>query len=154
MAAKPDRKLDVAEQAWPADEVKRRAVKDLVPYARNARLHSAAQIDQIAASIREWGWTNPVLVAEDGSIIAGHGRVLAALKLGIAEVPVMVARGWTEAQKRSYILADNQLTLNASWDPDLLKVELAMQRFEFSRGSRLGQWPSPSSPWRPCVWPI
>ena len=80
---------------------------------------------QIAASIREWGWTTPVLVDEAGGLIAGHGRVMAARKLGIAEVPVMVARGWSEAQKRAYVLADNKLALNAGWDEELLRVELA-----------------------------
>jgi DNA modification methylase len=97
----------------------------LVPYARNARTHSDAQVAQIAASIREWGWTNPILVDEAGGIIAGHGRVMAARKLGIADVPVMVARGWSEAQKRAYIIADNKLALNAGWDDDLLRVELS-----------------------------
>ena len=111
--------------AWPADKVERRAVDSLVPYARNARTHSPEQVDQLAASIREWGWTTPVLVDEVGSLIAGHGRVMAAKKLGIAEVPVMVAAGWSEAQKRAYVLADNKLAMNAGWDTDLLKVELA-----------------------------
>jgi ParB-like nuclease domain len=111
--------------AWPADKVERRPVAGLVPYARNARQHTDAQVAQIAASIREWGWTNPVLVDEDSGIIAGHGRVLAAHMLGIADVPVMVARGWSEAQRRAYVLADNKLALNASWDDDLLRVELA-----------------------------
>jgi len=109
---------------WPADKVERRKVADLVPYARNARTHSPEQVDQIAASIKEWGWTTPILVDETGEIIAGHGRVLAAQKLKIAEVPTMVAEGWTEAQKRAYVLADNKLALNAGWDMELLKVEL------------------------------
>jgi len=113
-----------AETAWPADKVERRAVADLIPYARNARTHSDAQVAQIAASITEWGWTTPVLVDETGSIIAGHGRVMAARKLGITDVPVMVAAGWSEAQKRAYVLADNQLALNAGWDAEMLKVEL------------------------------
>jgi DNA modification methylase len=112
------------EQAWPADRPERRKVADLIPYARNARTHSDEQVAQIAASIREWGWTTPVLVDEDGGIIAGHGRVMAAKKLGIAEVPVLVASGWSEAQKRAYVLADNKLALNAGWDNELLKVEL------------------------------
>src|SRR5437764_1498098 len=94
---------------WPADRVERWALDRLIPYARNARQHSDAQVGQIAASIREWGWTIPILADEDGGLIAGHGRVLAARKLGLAEVPVMVARGWSEAQKRAYILADNKL---------------------------------------------
>jgi DNA modification methylase len=110
--------------SWPADQVERRSVLSLIPYARNARTHSDAQVSQIAASIKEWGWTTPVLVDEDSGIIAGHGRVMAAQKLGLAEVPVMVATGWSEAQKRAYVLADNQLALNAGWDTDLLKVEL------------------------------
>jgi DNA modification methylase len=109
---------------WPADKVERRTVESLVPYARNARTHSDAQVAQIAASITEWGWTTPVLVDETGSIIAGHGRVMAARKLGLADVPVMVATGWSEAQKQAYVLADNQLALNAGWDAEMLKVEL------------------------------
>lgn len=110
---------------WPADKVERRPVGQLIPYARNARTHSDEQVSQIAASIREWGWTVPILVDEGGSIIAGHGRVLAAQRLGLAEVPVMVATGWTEAQRRAYVLADNKLALNAGWDTDLLKLELS-----------------------------
>jgi DNA modification methylase len=109
---------------WPADKVERRAVASLVPYARNARTHSPDQVDQIAASIREFGWTIPVLVDEEGTLIAGHGRVMAAKKLGISEVPVMVAEGWSEAQRKAYVLADNKLALNAGWDNELLRVEL------------------------------
>jgi DNA modification methylase len=109
---------------WPADRVERRAVDALLPYAQNARTHSDAQVDQLAASIREWGWTIPVLVDEAGMIIAGHGRILAARKLGLQEVPVMVARGWSESKRRAYVLADNRLALNAGWDKDLLGTEL------------------------------
>src|SRR6185295_9945257 len=97
----------------------------LVPHARNARTHTAEQVDQIAASIREWGWTNPVLVDEDGTIIAGHGRVLGAKKLGLTEAPVMVAAGWTKAQRQAYALADNKLALNAGWDESVLALEIA-----------------------------
>jgi hypothetical protein len=104
--------------------VETRKLAELVPYARNARTHSAKQVDQIAASIREWGWTNPILVTPDGTIIAGHGRVLAAQKLGLGHVPAMVAEGWTEAQIRAYVIADNKLALNAGWDEGLLAVEL------------------------------
>ena len=111
-------------QQWPADKVERWPVERLVPYARNARTHSDAQVAQIAGSIREWGWTTPVLVDENGMLIAGHGRVLAARQLGLTEIPVMVARGWSEAQKRAYVIADNKLALNAGWDVELLKVEL------------------------------
>jgi hypothetical protein len=108
--------------SWPADDVQRWPIERLVPYARNARTHSDIQISQIAASIREWGWTNPVLVAEDGT--TGHGRVLAAQKLRIANVPVMVATGWSEAQRRAYTIADNKLTLNGGWDQELLGLEI------------------------------
>jgi DNA modification methylase len=111
-------------QGWPADKVERRPVAGLIPYARNARTHSEEQVAQIAASIREWGWTMPVLVDERDEIIAGHGRVLAAQRLGLAQIPVMVARGWSDAQKRAYVIADNKLTLNAGWDSALLTLEL------------------------------
>lgn len=114
----------MAITAWPADQVERRPIAALVPYARNARTHSDEQIEQLAASITEWGWTMPVLVDEAGMIIAGHGRVLAAAKLGIGQVPIMVARGWSEVQKQAYVLADNKLTLNAGWDDGLMRLEL------------------------------
>lgn len=110
--------------AWPADNPERRKVADLVPYARNSRTHTAEQISAVAASIKEWGWTTPVLVADDGMIIAGHCRVLAANKLRIEEIPVLVARGWSEAQKRAYVIADNQLAISADWDKQLLKIEI------------------------------
>ena len=110
---------------WPADKVERRPIEELVPYAHNARTHSDAQVDQIATSIREWGWTTPVLVTADGTIIAGHGRVLAARKLGLVDVPVMVAMGWSKAQIKAYVLADNKLALNAGWDEEVLALELA-----------------------------
>lgn len=110
---------------WPADKVERRKVSDLTPYARNSRTHSDEQVAQIAASIKEWGWTVPVLIEPDGGIIAGHGRVLAAQRLGITEVPCMIADGWSEGQKRAYIIADNKLALNAGWDDEMLRVEFA-----------------------------
>lgn len=111
-------------QEWPADKITRRKVASLIPYARNSRTHSDEQVGQIAASIKEWGFTNPILVDIDGEIIAGHGRLLAAQKLNIDEVPTMTAVGWSEAQKRAYVIADNKLALNASWDNEMLKVEL------------------------------
>lgn len=124
--------MDISSIAWPADKVERRSVSDLVPYARNARTHSDEQVSQIAASIKEWGWTVPILIDENGGIIAGHGRVLAARKLGITDVPVMVATGWTDAQKRAYVLADNKLTLNGGWDDNLLALELSeLQGLDF-----------------------
>jgi DNA modification methylase len=102
-----------------------RPLGELIPYARNPRTHSDAQVAQIAASIREFGWTNPVLVDGANSIIAGHGRVMAARKLGLERVPVIELDHMSEAQKRAYVLADNQLALNAGWDEDLLRLELA-----------------------------
>ena len=109
---------------WPADRIERWPIDKLTPYARNARTHSDEQIAQIAASMREWGWTNPILIDEAGTIIAGHGRIAAARRLGLTEAPVMLAEGWTDAQKAAYVLADNKLALNAGWDSDLLAVEL------------------------------
>jgi DNA modification methylase len=117
---------------WPADNVERRPLDKLVPHARNSRTHSEEQVAQVAASMREWGWTNPVLVDEDGTIIAGHARVQAARKLGWTEAPVMVARGWTDEQKRAYVIADNKLALNAGWDEAMLGAELqALQASDF-----------------------
>ena len=109
---------------WPADKVERRKVADLIPYARNSRTHSDEQVGQIAASIKEFGWTAPVLIDPEGGLIAGHGRIMAAQKLGIVDVPCMVADGWTDAQKKAYIIADNKLALNAGWDDAMLKIEL------------------------------
>jgi DNA modification methylase len=108
----------------PADKVERWKIEKLVPYARNARTHSDEQVGQIAASIKEWGWTTPIWVDEDGSIIAGHGRTLAAQRLQMTEVPVMVAKGWSDAKKRAYVLADNKLAMNAGWDNEMLALEL------------------------------
>ena len=101
-----------------------RPIAALTPYARNARTHSAAQIALIAGSIREFGFTNPVLVGGESGIIAGHGRVLAARQLGLATVPVIELNHRTEAQKRAFVLADNQLALQAGRDQDLLALEI------------------------------
>jgi DNA modification methylase len=102
-----------------------RPVSGLIPFAKNARTHSDAQVAQIAASIREFGWTNPILVDGENGIIAGHGRLLAARKLGMSEVPVIEIAGLSEAQKRALVIADNKLALNAGWDTELLGLELA-----------------------------
>lgn len=107
-----------------AEKVSIKPLKDLIPYARNSRKHSNAQIDQIAASMREWGWTNPVLVDENNTILAGHGRVMAAQKLGIENCPVIIAAGWSDDKKRAYVIADNKISENSSWDEDLLKIEI------------------------------
>src|SRR5512133_3472444 len=96
----------------------------LVPYARNARTHSKEQILQLRASLREFGFVNPVIVDKDLNIIAGHGRILAAKEEGITEVPCVFAEHLTEAQKRAYIIADNRLALNAGWDAEMLSVEI------------------------------
>ena len=105
-------------------QIHSRPVDGLIPYARNSRTHSDEQVAQIAASIREFGWTNPVLLDGASGIIAGHGRVLAARKLGMAEVPCIELAHLSEAQKKAYIIADNKLALNAGWDNDLLAIEL------------------------------
>ena len=105
-------------------QIEYRPIEALIPYARNSRTHSDAQVAQIAASIREFGWTNPVLVDGSNGIIAGHGRVLAARKLGFEQVPVIELAHLTESQKRAYVLADNKLAENAGWDDELLRIEL------------------------------
>jgi ParB-like chromosome segregation protein Spo0J len=107
------------------DQIESVAVSALSPYARNARTHSDTQVAQIAASIREFGFTNPVLIDAAGGIVAGHGRVLAAQRIGMGQVPCVRLSHLTEAQRRAYVIADNQLALNAGWDIDLLASELA-----------------------------
>lgn len=109
---------------WPADRVERKRLSDLKPYEQNARTHSDSQIDQIAASIREFGFAMPLLIDEQGELIAGHGRAMAAQRLGLDEVPVMIASGWTQRQIKAYRIADNQLALNAGWDVKILADEL------------------------------
>lgn len=99
-------------------------VAELIPYARNSRTHSPQQVDKIAASIREFGFLNPIIVDGKNGIVAGHGRVMAAQKLGLASLPVIEAAHLTEAQKRAYVIADNRLALDAGWDNDMLKIEL------------------------------
>jgi hypothetical protein len=101
-----------------------RALAELIPYVRNARTHDDAQTAQIAASIREFGWTNPVLVDGANGIIAGHGRVLAARKLGMDKVPCIELSHLSETQRRAYVIADNRLALNAGWDTGLLELEM------------------------------
>lgn len=104
--------------------IKQVAISALIPYARNSRTHDDAQVAQIAASIKEFGWTNPILVDGENGLIAGHGRLLAARKLGMVEVPVIELKSLTEAQKKAYIIADNRLALNAGWDDQMLTIEL------------------------------
>lgn len=122
-------------QAADDRQIEIRSIDAITPYARNSRTHSDEQVAQIAASIREFGWTTPILIDENGSVICGHGRLLAARKLGQAEVEVIVARGWSDAKKRAYVIADNKLALNAGWDMELLALELAdLKEFDFDLG--------------------
>jgi hypothetical protein len=109
-------------ELWPIDRLR--------PYERNPRTHSEAQVDQIAVSMVEFGWTNPILIDENAGILAGHGRLLAARKLGLTEVPVIRFEHLSEAQKRAYLIADNQIALQAGWDDALLAEELAWLRDE------------------------
>ena len=108
---------------WPASKIEMWPVADLAPYVKNARTHPPEQVDQIAASMERFGFTMPILVAENGTIIAGHGRLMAALQLGMDEVPVMIARGWSDEDRRLYTLADNRLAETSEWDPEMLQVE-------------------------------
>lgn len=105
-------------------EYKKALVSSLIPYARNSRTHSDEQVSKIAASIKEFGFLNPVIVDGENGIIAGHGRIMAAQKLGLEFVPTVEANHLTEAQRRAYIIADNRLALDASWDDEMLRVEL------------------------------
>jgi len=109
---------------WPASTIKEVTLGDLKPYSNNARQHSEEQVAQIAKSIEQWGWTIPLLIDEDMNLIAGHGRIEAAKLLGIDTAPAMVAKGWTAEQKRAYIIADNKLAENATWDTKILKAEI------------------------------
>lgn len=105
--------------------VEYRPISELIPYARNSRTHSDVQVAQIAASMKEFGWTNPILIDDEGVLIAGHGRLLAAQMLKMDEVPTITIAGLSDAQKRALVIADNKLAMNAGWDIDLLKVELS-----------------------------
>lgn len=108
------------------------ATDDLIPYINNSRTHSESQIKQIAASIREFGFTNPILIDEAGTIIAGHGRVMAAQVLDLDEVPTITLGGLSDAQRKAYVIADNKLALNAGWDTEILLAEIdALQDLNF-----------------------
>jgi ParB-like chromosome segregation protein Spo0J len=117
--SKPKAKPQAGAQA-----IEQLPTASLIPYARNARTHSEEQVTQIAASIREFGFNNPVLIDTQSTIIAGHGRVMAAGKLGLESVPCIRLTHLTDAQRRAYVLADNRIALNSGWDSDLLAIEL------------------------------
>jgi DNA modification methylase len=141
---------DVVEADWPATEVSLWELSRLSPYEKNPRLHTAAQVEQIAASIREWGFTIPLLADEAGVLIAGHARLAAAKSLNLLRVPVMVARNWSEAQKRAYVIADNQLASTSEWSMELLTeglhelggwgMDLGLLGFESAELQALMEW--------------
>ena len=123
------RTIELQIERWP--------IERLIPRATNPRTHSAGQVAHIAASIREFGWTNPILVGADGDVIAGHGRLMAARKLAMAEVPVIVLGHLSDAQRRALVIADNQLALDAGWDEEMLHLELAeLQNESFDSSDR------------------
>ena len=105
-------------------QIEQLKVGDLIPYVNNSRTHSDEQVMQVASSIKEFGFTNPILIDDDGGIIAGHGRLMAAKKLGLDKVPCIRLGHLSEAQRKAYVIADNKLALNSGWDNDLLKIEL------------------------------
>jgi len=109
---------------WVADKVEKKKTEELNVYSTNARVHTEQQINQIANAISEWGWTIPILIDEDNTVLAGHGRLTAAKSLSIDEVPCIVARGWSEAQKKAYVIADNKLAENSEWNTDVYFSEL------------------------------
>ena len=116
-------------------KVEYRNIKELIPYCNNSRTHSDEQVLQIASSIKEFGFTNPVLIDGQGGIIAGHGRIMAAQKLKMDEVPTITLSDLSEAQKKAYIIADNKLALNSGWDDELLKIELEqLKELDFDLG--------------------
>lgn len=109
---------------WPADQIIRKKTTELIPYEKNPRIHSDEQLAQIADSIKEWGWTIPLVIDEQNNLIAGHGRLEAAKNIGIEEVPCIIAKGWSDQQKRAYVIADNKLAESGYWDTGLYYSEL------------------------------
>ena len=109
---------------WAADSVKRVKVSELVPYDRNSRIHPASQIAELVQSIREWGWTIPILIDEKYNVIAGHARLFAAKDMNLEDVPCVMAEGWTDEKRKAYVIADNKLSENSEWDSALYFSEL------------------------------
>ena len=116
------------KQGYTSTSIKKVKVSDLIPYANNSRLHSDEQVLQIASSIKEFGFLNPIIIDGDNGIVAGHGRVMAAKKLGIEELPCIDASHLTPAQKKAYVIADNKIALNSEWDVDALRIEFETLR--------------------------
>ena len=108
-------------KSWPAEKIETKSTAALKPFAHNPKIHPEKQIEQIAASIEEWGWTIPILIDEKNNVVAGHGRLEAAKRLKIDSVPCMVAKGWSDEQKKAYVIADNKIAEKSGWDDDLLK---------------------------------
>jgi ParB-like chromosome segregation protein Spo0J len=109
---------------WSAEKIQQKNVDELIPYDRNPNIHPDSQIDQLANSVREWGWTVPILIDENDMVLAGHGRLFAAKRLEMKTVPCIVAEGWSEQQKKAYVIADNKLSENSQWDDALYFSEL------------------------------
>jgi hypothetical protein len=139
-------------KSWPADKVKRMSLAKLKPYPNNPRTHPESVVAEIMASVREFDVVNPIIVDDDGEIIAGHARAEAFRRLGFDKVPVIVAAGWTDAQKRSYRILDNSIPLHSDWDANLLQVELTklelmpidLKGFDLTlEGFGLIDWPMP-----------
>ena len=110
--------------SWTATEIVQMQIADIIPYDRNPRTHPESQINELANSIRQWGFTAPILVDEEGTVIAGHGRLYAAHMIGLETVPAIVAEGWSDNQKKAYVIADNKLSENSSWDEGMFFSEL------------------------------
>ena len=109
---------------WSAEKIQQKSVDSLIPYDRNPNIHPDSQIDQLANAVREWGWTVPILIDENDMVLAGHGRLFAAKKLDMETVPCIVAEGWSQEQKKAYVIADNKLSESSQWDDALYFSEL------------------------------
>lgn len=114
----------MSEEKWAANKITKKKVNELIPYDRNPKIHPDTQINQLANSIREWGWTQPILIDENDQVLAGHGRLYAAQEVGLTEVPCVIAKNWTDEQKKAYVIADNKLAENGEWDTGLYFSQL------------------------------
>ena len=135
-------------------DVQMLGVDELIPYDRNPRTHPDSQIEELKNSIRQWGWTMPVLIDENKTILAGHGRLFAAKELGITEVPCLQADGWSEEQKKAYVIADNQLANNSAWDTGLLVQQLREVNSSGFDMSKFGFDPSWFEDYKPMLEPV